>query len=90
MLSFEYIAPFLYQKEAQEPGFLIRKDRSGNLCIQRGECAVIDQIYCKVYRSPYLLNELEETYDFYHILVVIYARMRAIALINVSVNMRTI
>jgi hypothetical protein len=37
MFSFEYIAPFWYQQEAQEPGFLIRKDRRGNLCIQRGE-----------------------------------------------------
>ena len=27
MFSFQYIAPFWYQQEAQEPGFLIRKDR---------------------------------------------------------------
>ena len=45
MFSFEYIAPFWLQQEAQEPGFLIRKDRRGNLCIQRGDCAVFDQIY---------------------------------------------
>ena len=30
MFYFEYIAPFWYQQEAQEPGFLIRKDRRGN------------------------------------------------------------
>jgi hypothetical protein len=62
MFSFEYIAPFRYQQEAQEPGFLIRKDRRGNLCIQRGEslqCAVFDQIYGKVYRSPYLISALD-------------------------------
>ena len=59
MFSFEYIAPFWYQKEAQEPGFLIRKDRRGNLCIQREECAVFDQIYGKVYRSPYLISALD-------------------------------
>ena len=60
MFSFEYIAPFWYQQEAQEPGFLIRKDRRGNLCIQRGaECAVFDQIYGKVSRSPYLLSALD-------------------------------
>ena len=59
MFSFEYIAPFWYQQEAQEPGFLIRKDRWGNLCIQRGECAVFDQIYGKVYRSPYLISALD-------------------------------
>ena len=47
MFSFEYIAPFWYQQEAQEAGFLIRKDRRGNLCIQRGEYAVFDQIYGK-------------------------------------------
>ena len=62
MFSFEYIAPFWYQQEAQEPGFLIRKDRRGNLCIQRGECAVFDQIYGKVYRSPYLISALDHNY----------------------------
>jgi hypothetical protein len=54
-----YIAPFWYQQEAQEPGFLTRKDRRGNLCIQRGEFAVFDQIYGKVSRSPYLLSALD-------------------------------
>ena len=29
MFSFEYISPFWYQQEAQEPGFLIQKDRRG-------------------------------------------------------------
>jgi hypothetical protein len=58
MFSFEYIAPFWYQQEAQEPGFLIRKDRRGNLCIQRGECAVFE-IYGKVYRSPYIISALD-------------------------------
>ena len=52
MFSFEYIAPFWYQQEAQEPGFVLRKDRRGNLCIQRGECAVFDQIYDKVPDLP--------------------------------------
>ena len=55
MFSFEYIAPFWYQQESQESGFLIRNDRRGNLCIQRRECAVFDQIYGKVSRSPYSL-----------------------------------
>ena len=37
-----------YQQEAQEPGFNIWWDKRGNLCIQRGECAVFDHIYGKV------------------------------------------
>jgi hypothetical protein len=48
-----------YQQEAQEPGFNIWWDKRGNLCIQRGECAVFDQIYGKVYRSPYLISALD-------------------------------
>jgi hypothetical protein len=42
MFCFECIAPppFWYQQEAQEPGFNTRLDRRGNLCMQRGECAV--------------------------------------------------
>jgi hypothetical protein len=59
MFSFEYIAPFWYEQEARESGFVIWKDRRGNLCIQREECAVFDQIYGKVSRSPYLLSALD-------------------------------
>jgi hypothetical protein len=47
MCSFEYIAPFWYQQEALEPDFLIRKDRRGNLCIQRGECANLTKYTAK-------------------------------------------